>query len=106
MFEFNCCAPSPVPRQHNMRAYMWAKCKDWLLLGGLPKDENLCQQLSLPGYHINNSGKLVIESKADIQGRGEASPDDADAFCLTWAQSVAIAKPKTAEYRTKGSAWQ
>ena len=71
---------------------MWSKAKEWLLLGGLPKDENLCGQLSLPGYHINNSGKLVIESKADIQARGEASPDDADAFVLTWAQSVAIQK--------------
>jgi hypothetical protein len=45
--------------------------------------------LCLPGYQINPSGRLVIESKRDIQERGEVSPDDADAFCLTFAQPVA-----------------
>jgi hypothetical protein len=45
--------------------------------------------LSLPGYHLQASGKLVIESKADIQARGEVSPDDADAFVLTFAAPVA-----------------
>jgi hypothetical protein len=94
VFEVNFGAASPDRHSLNMRAYMWAKAKEWLLLGGLPKDESLCQQLCLPGYHINNSGKLVIESKADIQARGEASPDDADALCLTFAQAVAIQKPK------------
>ena len=106
VFEVNFGAASPDPHYLNMRAYMWGKCKDWLLLGGLPKDENLCSQLSLPGYHINNSGKLVIESKADIQARGESSPDDADSFCLTLAQSVAPPKPRTAQSRpVPRSAW-
>jgi hypothetical protein len=95
VFEVNFGAASPDPHFLNMRAYMYGKCKEWLLLGGLADDDNLCSQLCLPGYHINNSGKLVIESKADIQARGEASPDDADAFCLTLAQGVAVPKPKT-----------
>jgi len=30
-----------------------------------------------------------LESKAEIQKRGETSPDDADAFCLTFARPVA-----------------
>lgn len=106
VFEVNFGGSSPDQHYLNMRAYMWGKCKEWLLLGGLPKDENLCSQLSLPGYHINNSGKLVIESKADIQARGEASPDDADSFCLTWAQNVAIQKPKPAPVsRGSFTAW-
>lgn len=94
VYEVNFGGTSPDPHQLNMRAYMWAKAKEWLLLGGLPDDENLCSQLSLPGYHINPSGKLVIESKADIQARGEQSPDDADSFCLTHALSVPPRKPK------------
>jgi len=89
VYEVNFGGASPDPHCLNMRAYMWMKAKEWLLLGGLPDDENLCGQLALPGYHINNSGKLVIESKASIQERGEASPDDADALCLTFAQAVA-----------------
>jgi hypothetical protein len=80
---------SPDPHQLNMRAYMWAKAKEFLLLGSLPDEDRLCEQLGTPGYHINSSSKLVIESKADLQARGEASPDDADAFCLTFARAVA-----------------
>jgi phage terminase large subunit len=38
-----------------------------------------------PGYHINRSNLLVLESKADMQKRGQASPDDADALALTFA---------------------
>lgn len=104
VFEVNFGGASPDQHYLNMRAYMWGKCKEWLLLGGIPNEESkplqqrLSEQLALPGYHTNNSGKLVIESKAEIQARGEASPDDADAFCLTWAQSIAIRKPRV-EYR-------
>ena len=95
VYEVNFGGASPDPHCLNMRAYMWMKAKEWLLLGGLPDDENLCGQLALPGYHINNSGKLVIESKASIQERGEASPDDADALCLTFAQAVAPPRKPT-----------
>ena len=74
----------------NMRAHMYARAKDWLLKGGIPTDdENLAQQLCLPGHHINRSGRLVLESKADLQKRGEAGPDDANAFALTFARPVA-----------------
>lgn len=100
VFEVNAGGDSPDVHCLNMRAYMWMKGKDWLLLGGIPDEpdntpieKSLCQQLALPGYHINTSGKLVIESKKSIQERGEASPDDADAFLLTFARSVAQQRP-------------
>ncbi len=96
VYEINFGGASPDTHYLNMRAYMWAKAKEWLLLGSLPDDEALCEQLCLPGYHLNQSGKLVIESKADIQARGEASPDDADAHCLTFAQPVAVELGKVA----------
>lgn len=104
VYEVNFGGASPDMHCLNMRAYMWHKTKEWLLLGSLPEDENLCSQLALPGYHINNSGKLVIESKKSIQERGEASPDDADAFCLTFAQAVSPVKekPKQESYFTGG----
>lgn len=106
VFEVNFGAASPDMHFLNMRAYMWGKCKEWLLLGGLPPDdEKLAAQLGLPGYHVNNSGKLVIESKADIQARGEESPDDADSFNLTWAMPVNIktnVEPITRPYYTPG----
>lgn len=94
VYEVNFGGASPDLHCLNMRAYMWAKAKEWLLLGGLPpKDEKLAHQLGLPGYHINNSGKLVIESKDSLKERGEESPDDADSFVLTWGAPVAIKKP-------------
>lgn len=106
VYEINFGGESPDLHALNLRAYMWMKAKEWLLHGTLPDDEELCSQLCLPGYHINNSGKLVIESKKDIQARGEASPDDADAFCLTFAMHVGPPKrPEVQKRRVFASAW-
>ena len=41
---------------------------------------------------INRGNLLVLESKADMQKRGQASPDDGDALALTFAQPVAPAE--------------
>ena len=48
-----------------MRAYMWDRVKDWLLSGALETDEKMATDLAGPGYHINRSNLLVLESKAD-----------------------------------------
>lgn len=105
VFEVNSGGESPDLHCLNMRAFMWMKGKEWLLLGGLRNDEELCSQLALPGYHINNSGKLVIESKKSLQDRGEKSPDDADAFLLTFARTVAMPNPAPAPSRYRPTAW-
>jgi len=67
-----------------MRAYMWDKMKDWLLHGAIESDEKMAADLAGPGYHINRSNLLVLESKADMQKRDQASPDDGDALALTF----------------------
>jgi hypothetical protein len=37
---------------HNMRAYMWGTCKEWLLYGSIPEnDQRLMDDLGAPGYH-------------------------------------------------------
>ena len=90
VFEVNFGGESPDPHDKNMRSFMYRKTKEFCLLGSLPDDDLLCEQLCIPGYHIDTSGKLVLESKADMQARGEQSPDDADSFVLTHARSVAI----------------
>jgi len=87
--EVNFGGGSPDSTKLNMRAYMWASMKDWLPRGAIATDEDLSLQLSRPGYHLNTSNKLVIEPKEHMIARGEASPDDADALCLTFAQRVA-----------------
>jgi hypothetical protein len=87
--EVNFGGNAPDGHCANYRAFMWMQAKDWLLKGAIPDDERFAQQLCGPGYHINRSNKLVLEAKADMQKRGLASPDDADALVLTFAQNVA-----------------
>lgn len=91
VFEVNFGGPSPDTKHDaNYRAFMWRKSKEWLLLGALPaKDTRLETDAVGPGYHINTRNQLVLESKADMQRRGIASPDDWDALALTFAQKVA-----------------
>jgi hypothetical protein len=83
---------TPDRAKANMRAYMWDRMKDWLLSGAIETDEKLALDLASPGYHINRSNLLVLESKGDMQKRGQASPDDGDALALTFAQTVAPAE--------------
>jgi hypothetical protein len=56
--------------------------------GAILDEEQPALQICLPGFHINRSKKLVLESKSDLAQRGESSPDDADALALTFAQPV------------------
>ena len=51
-----------------MRAYMWDRMKDWLLTGAIETDEKMATDLAGPGYHINRSNLLVLESKAGTAG--------------------------------------
>lgn len=82
-----------VPDAHfsNMRAFMWGKqLKEWLARGAIDKnDVKLMNDMMGPGWHHNNRMQLVLESKAEMQKRGIASPDDGDALALTFAAHVA-----------------
>jgi hypothetical protein len=53
------------------------RMKDLLLCGAIEKDEKMAADLAAPGYHINRSNLLVLESKIDMQKRGQASPTTA-----------------------------
>lgn len=90
VMEVNFGGESPDPtHQANLRAYMWAKAKEWLLAGAIaPTDHRLADDLTAPGYHLDRKDRLVLESKESMQKRGVASPDDADALVLTFAAPV------------------
>ena len=75
--------------------------KDWLEHGAIPSDVLLETDLTGPGYHLNRSEQLVIESKQDMVKRGVASPDWGDALALTFAAHVAPVTP--VEYPRWGS---
>jgi hypothetical protein len=75
-----------------MRAYMWGEIKDWKLTGAIRGRRKDGDGSGGSGYHINRSNLLVIESKAEMQKCGQASPDDGDPLALTFAQAVAPAE--------------
>jgi hypothetical protein len=93
---------SPDPHYANMRAYMWARMRDWLMRGSIPKDSRLEIDLTAPGYKHDKSDRLVLESKEDMKKRDLDSPDYGDALALTFAQNVAPQKPKVEINRPSG----
>ena len=72
------------------RDELWFKAREWFAKEDctIPDDANLIQELTSPSYQITSSGKLLVESKADMKKRGQRSPDIADAFILTFAAGV------------------
>ena len=75
----------------NLKAEMWDKMRQWLTEGAaIPNRQDLKTDLLAPAYSFDLNGKLKIESKDDLKGRGLASTDCADALALTFAQPVAM----------------
>jgi len=73
----------------NKRAEMWGKMKDWLRTASIPKDRFLKTDLISPMIKPDSKGTIFLESKKDMKARGLASPDAADAICVTFAFPVA-----------------
>lgn len=82
---------SPDPKYSNMRAWMWFKMREWLLKGSISKrDVHLATDLAAPSvdYDKRDRLKMVLESKESMRSRGVHSPNDADAFALTFPLPV------------------
>jgi|SRR5215471_394314 len=78
----------------NLRAELWFKTKAWFTAQTcrIPNDERLINELAVVRYGFqNNNSKMKIESKAEMKSRGLASPDVADALCLTFAADAGVA---------------
>ena len=73
----------------NKRAEMWGKMKDWLRTASVPKDRFLKSDLVSPMMKPDSRGTIFLESKKEMKARGLASPDAADAICVTFAFPVA-----------------
>jgi hypothetical protein len=72
----------------NKSAEMWSDARDWLATGAIDDDAKLRDDLTGREYGFDKDGRIQLEKKADMKKRGLASPDDADAFVLTFAQPV------------------
>lgn len=69
----------------NKAAEMWHRGREWLKVGCLPRDEELAADLTGREYSYTTEDKLILERKDAMFARGLASPDDGDAFMLTFA---------------------
>lgn len=75
-------------RYANLRAEIFWEAAQWVKAGGqLVKDDGW-MQMSLINYKEDSASRLKMEPKGDLLKRGIESPDDADAFSLTFSPSV------------------
>jgi hypothetical protein len=90
------------PRYDNKRTEMYFEAIEWIRGGGAlpPNVPELIAGLSQTTYSFRGD-RLLLEPKEQVKTRLGYSPDDADAFALTFAQPVA-ARPvyadRTMEY--------
>ena len=74
------------PRYDNKRTEMYFEAIEWIKAGGaLPDAPELIAALSQTTYSFRGD-RLLLEPKDQIKARLGYSPDDADAFALTFAQ--------------------
>jgi hypothetical protein len=73
----------------NLRAQMWGDMRQWLKTASIPSDRVLKTDLISPVMKPDSKGTIFLESKKDMKARGLASPDAADAICVTFAFPVA-----------------
>jgi hypothetical protein len=73
----------------NMRAQMWGDMREWLKSASIPSDRFLKTDLISPMMKPDSRGTIFLESKKEMKARGLASPDAADAICVTFAFPVA-----------------
>jgi hypothetical protein len=69
----------------------------------IPEDNTLIQEITGIRYKYLSNGKLKVESKDEMKRRGQRSPDVADAFVLTFAESGAIAAGYSKGYSNRRS---
>lgn len=81
-------------RYYNKRAEMYFDAIRWIKEGGaLPKIPELLAALTQTTYSFSKD-RLLLEPKEDVKAKLGYSPDDADAFVLTFAEPV-VRKPRS-----------
>lgn len=74
----------------NKRAEMYVMLKDALVRDlAIEPDEEVFDQLVAIEFGFNRNDAVLLEGKEDMRKRGVPSPDDADAYALTFAYPVA-----------------
>jgi hypothetical protein len=78
----------------NRRAEIWGLMRDWLKAGAqIPDTAEMEVDLTGTQYSYHANGKIQLEPKELLKGRGLASPDLADALAMTFAVTVMPSTP-------------
>lgn len=82
-------SPDDKEKYLNKRAEMWGRMRDWLKGDiQLPEDDGLKSALIGLEYGFSTKNAIQLEKKEDMKKRGLASPDEADALAMTFADPV------------------
>jgi len=85
-------AASGRDKYQNLKAELWWRAREWFEGRDVkfPEEgsEAIIGQLATIKYSFSSSGKIKVEGKEDMQKRGLKSPDEADAFILTFAGTI------------------
>lgn len=78
-------SPPTKERFSRLRDELWWRAREWFEARDcmLPDDPLLADELCMPKFHYEITGKIKIESKDEMRRRGERSPDLADAFTIS-----------------------
>lgn len=96
-------SPAVEEQYARLRDELWFRARDWFHGRDVKivDDEDLIGELTLPTFQVLSTGKKKVEGKDDIKKRA-ASPDRADAFCLTFAQGGAKRNSQPLRYNNSG----
>ena len=98
VFSVNVGESSSAGDKYNrLRDELWWKCRefwearDCCIVDGLELTGQLIKELTGPTYSYTPAGKVKVESKDELKKRNIASPNIADALCLTmqWTPQAA-----------------
>jgi hypothetical protein len=93
-------------RYANKRAEMYFDACNWIKRGGaLPEDDSLLAQLTATTFtYDKRTDRLIIEPKEIVKSKlNGRSPDEADAFILTFAEPVLAAEKRGSAPRHQSS---
>lgn len=95
------CSALNSDRYVNKRSEMWGEMREWLIDQpcSIPDSDSLHADLCGPTLRSDSKDRIALEKKEDMKKRGIRSPDEADAFALTFAvPNIALRETKKKEY--------
>jgi hypothetical protein len=94
---------SDADKYVSIRAEIWGNMRAWVDKEGCldPKDQALAEDMTNPEYDFDDKGRYRLESKESMKRRGLNSPDDGDAFALTFAVKTSRRDAPTSRGRSR-----